>query len=133
MIFLQQEVMVISRKQKKKAYHEYDEENQEEEEEEEDYERPARERRNHRRSNHASRSRRSHRGRHHRQNKRRRHRRHASDIVVPDFEEDYEVVSRRSQRSRKTINYRFDDYDTAIKTAICDEVEEHKKGLLCGE
>ncbi|XP_072180513.1 uncharacterized protein [Diadema setosum] len=98
---------------------------------EESDERSREERHRPRSHSHTSRSHRSHRShgsrgsRHHRP-RRRRHR-PRSDFVVPDYEDDYEVVSRRSQRSRKTIDYSFNDFDSAIKSAIHEEVEEHKK------
>ena len=49
-----------------------------------------------------------------------------------DEEEDegaFEMVQRRSRRSRKEINYKFEDFDSAINSAIQEEVVEHKKGI----
>ncbi|XP_071497714.1 uncharacterized protein [Diadema antillarum] len=101
---------------------------QREPEESDERSREERHRHHHRPRSHASRSHRSHgsRGSRHHRPRRRRHR-PRSDFVVPDYEDDYEVVSRRSQRSRKTIDYSFNDFDSAIKSAIHEEVEEHKK------
>ncbi|XP_003725656.2 remodeling and spacing factor 1 [Strongylocentrotus purpuratus] len=124
--------------EKKKRSRRNDYEEEEDEEEEVEYE----DQRNHRshgsrsrrsqgsrsRRSQGSRRRRSRSSRHH-QDRRSRPRRSQRDFVVPDFEDDYEVVSRRSQRSRKTIDYSFNDFDSAIKTAINDEVEEHKKAV----
>nr|BAD12142.1 unichrom [Hemicentrotus pulcherrimus] len=135
---LPEDTMVIEKKkrqaeQKRSRRNDYEEEEDEEEEVEYEDQR-----------NHSSRSRRSHgsqsrrsqgsgrrrsQSSRHRRDRRSRPRRSQRDFVVPDFEDDYEVVSRRSQRSRKTIDYSFKDFDSAIKTAICDEVEEHKKAV----
>ncbi|XP_041482370.1 remodeling and spacing factor 1-like isoform X2 [Lytechinus variegatus] len=130
---LPEETMIVAKKkrrgEKRRSRHdEYEEEEEEEDEDGVEYE----ERRKHRshgsrsRRSHSSRSRRSRRSRHHRSH-RSRPRRSRQDDVVPDYEDDYEVVSRRSQRSRKTIDYSFNDFDSAIKSAIDEEVEEHKK------
>ncbi|XP_033103860.1 remodeling and spacing factor 1-like [Anneissia japonica] len=60
--------------------------------------------------------------------KRKKKKRQYKDYVE-DFEEEYEVIERRSRRNRKQINYRFDEFDNTINSAIRDEVEEHDKAL----
>ncbi|KAJ8031204.1 Remodeling and spacing factor 1 [Holothuria leucospilota] len=45
-------------------------------------------------------------------------------IEEPD---EIEYIQRRSGRNRKQISYKFEEFDTAINTAIHDEVEEKRK------
>lgn len=46
-------------------------------------------------------------------------------IEEPD---EIEYIQRRSGRNRKQISYKFEEFDSAINTAIHDEVEEKRKG-----
>lgn len=48
-----------------------------------------------------------------------------SYVEEPD---EIEYIQRRSGRNRKQINYKFEEFDTAINSAISEEVEEKKKG-----
>ena len=47
-----------------------------------------------------------------------------SDEVSEEEEEEYSLLEHRSQRKRKQISYKFEEYDNLIKTAIKDgEIE----------
>ncbi|PIK48559.1 putative remodeling and spacing factor 1 isoform X1 [Apostichopus japonicus] len=50
-------------------------------------------------------------------------------VEEPD---EIEYIQRRSGRNRKQINYKFEEFDTAINSAISEEVEEKKKAIAQG-